>query len=101
MGSYTYVAKLVANLLAPIALLLVVYGVRTLMPTNDNAHKAFVAAKAFRVGSFVVFLFYPRVSQTIFQGLGCTQLDENESCAGYAFKLTGGRGGYENLIITD
>ena len=57
MGSYTYGSKLVANLLAPIALLLVVYGVRALMPTDDTAHKAFVAAKAFRVGSFVVFLF--------------------------------------------
>ena len=56
MGSYTYGSKLVANLLAPIALLLVVYGVRALMPTN-TAHKAFMAAKAFRVGSFVVFLF--------------------------------------------
>ena len=44
----------------------------------------------------------PRVSQTIFQGLGCTQLDEDESCAGYAFKLTEG-GGYvhDNLIIID
>ena len=56
LGSYTYGSKLVANLLAPIALLLVVYGVRALRPTTPPI-KTFMAAKAFRVASFVVFLF--------------------------------------------
>ena len=63
-GSYTYVGKLVANLLAPIALLLIVYGMGAVVATIGKGQHALVSSKAFRMASFVVFLFCaPRLTQ--------------------------------------
>ena len=98
-GSYTYVAKLVANLLAPIALLLVVYGVRALVAAKDKSRRVLVTAKAFRMASFVVFLFYPRVSQTIFQGVGCTQLDEGEWWLTVDYQIACSADGWSPMLL--
>lgn len=43
-----------------------------------NTRRDIVDGKACRLASLIVFVTYPKVSQTIFQGLGCTQLSERE-----------------------
>ena len=43
-----------------------------------NTRRDIVDSRAFRLASLIIFVTYPKVSQTIFQGLGCTQLSERE-----------------------
>ena len=101
-GSYTFVSKLVLNLLTPCVLLVLVYAMGQLVSQlagADGNPRAVVAAKMFRVASFIVFIFYPRVSQTIFQGIGCTQLDDGEWWLTVDYQIKCSADGWSPMLV--
>ena len=67
-----YREKFYSALLMPLVLLSIVFAIAK-VTTGDAAREK--AVKAFLV---VTFLLYPTVSQTVFQGIACTQLDSDE-----------------------
>ena len=81
LGDFRYSDKFFAAVLTPIVIIMLVLLVGQLigpkLDSNDTP-KELVAIRSSRAAMVLVFFVYPSVSQTIFQGISCVQLDQTE-----------------------
>lgn len=83
LSTYTYTGKFYfAMLLAPILL----GGVGLVYQLRKTVEG--IANRCIKMGLTVVFLIYPFVSQTVFQGFSCRELDEGEEWLDVDFQIS-------------